>query len=231
MKKRNKNLIVTSVLATGLMSFGYYQFTSASNETAESQNKYSTQTTAKAPSQEQAKERDNKSQLIGKIHGKVQDFSLSEATKEADLIIKVKIGEVVKELEEPTAKTLYNGTVLDEFKNNTNAPKEINIMQQGNSKWSFNDNDPFKEGDEYFLFLKKAVGEYENTYWILGEETTFYKLEKENKEIVKQGLVDEDLKDITKKVVKSKNKEKQYLDQQKFLKKLQNEVSKAKDSK
>ncbi|RAP78499.1 hypothetical protein [Paenibacillus montanisoli] len=115
-------------------------------------------------------------QQVGTIHAEVEAYTLNEAVSKADLIAKVKITSKIKEINEPSEKTLYQAEVVEDFLNKTDL-KEINVMQAGNSQWKFNNNKLFKSGDSYILYLKKAIGEaYENfnTYWILGEETGIY---------------------------------------------------------
>jgi hypothetical protein len=203
MKKRTVILIVASALAIGLTPFVH--------------DKYTVEIQAH-------EHQDNQTQLVGKVNAKIQDFTLTQASKEADLIVKVKINGLYKEINEPAPKTLHESEILEVFKGPKNINPNITIMQQGNSEWSFNDNEIFQKDDEYYLFLKEATGNYENTYWILGEESTIYKIESD--EIVKQSFVDNDLSEITKKVEKNEKlkKEKQHLDKEKFLGKLKKEI-------
>ncbi|MFF2089428.1 hypothetical protein [Paenibacillus sp. NPDC058174] len=151
---------------------------------------------------------------------KLQVYNFEEAVKNSDLIIKVEIGKKVRELIEPSAKTLFQATIIDEWKGDPLLEsKEINILQQGNSQLTFNDNDLFVERDRYVLFLKKAVTVSEpNTYWILGEETGIYKDDSSGK-LVKQSLYDKQLEDIEDKILtanlqKKNRKEVQVIDEQ-----------------
>ncbi|PEI82687.1 hypothetical protein CN679_27645 [Bacillus pseudomycoides] len=108
------------------------------------------------------------------IHGELDVSSFKETLSEADLVVKVKIGDVVKEFNEPSPGILYNAKVQETLKGQAGA--DIKVLQQGNSDYSFNGNPLFAKGQEFILVLKEAVGLGENVYWLLGEETQIYQV-------------------------------------------------------
>ncbi|MFC0561352.1 hypothetical protein [Halalkalibacter alkalisediminis] len=146
----------------------------------------------------------------GQIEAELETFSFSESMEKADLVAEVKIISKLSEIEEPLPKTIYSATIVDLLKGESEI-LEINIMQQGNSNWQFNDNALFSTDENYILVLKKATDDYvpyENTYWILGEETGMYQVLDKNI-TVKMALKDNqlnsiELNDVTEKI---KNKE------------------------
>ncbi|MBO0603532.1 hypothetical protein I2483_17845 [Sporosarcina sp. E16_3] len=133
----------------------------------------------------------------GQMKAELETFNFDDAVANAELIAEVEIGKQIKEIDDPAPKTLFEATVKQVLKGTENL-ENIEVLQQGNSEWSFNDNNQFSPNEKYILFLKKAVGEgYEgsNVYWILGEETNIYSIVDGNK-VVKNSLYEEDLKRI-----------------------------------
>lgn len=134
---------------------------------------------------------------IGKIKAQIEVLPFEQSVIQTDLIAKIRIVNKVSELSEPSPKTLFQAEIIDVIKEDTAlSNKVIHILQNGNSKWHFNENEMFSNNKEYVLFLKKAIGlEDQNTYWILGEETGIYKVV-DNGKIAKQAVRDEKLTDI-----------------------------------
>jgi len=128
------------------------------------------------------------------VIGQLEVFSIDEAVKNADLIAEVEITGVVEELDDPLHKTIFSAVIGDAIKGDLSPGTAIHIMQQGNSKTSFNENPLFETKDKYVLVLKKAVGmNSDHTYWILGEETGVFE-ELDDKTLVKWTLPDKKLK-------------------------------------
>lgn len=93
---------------------------------------------------------------------------------DADLIAKVKIGKLLDEFDEPSPKTLLEASILNVIKGNDQLTS-IQVLQKGNSKWIFENNDILQEGSEHILFLKHTdTVEQPHTFWIYGEETGMY---------------------------------------------------------
>lgn len=135
---------------------------------------------------------------VGSIKAELEVFGFEESVQKADVIVKVRINKNINEFNEPSPKTLYSAEVLEILKWDTSSNKDvINVLQQGNSEWSFNNNAMFIEGDEFILFLKNTTsGIYgPNSYWILGEETNMYKV-LGNGGIEKLAKFDPELSDI-----------------------------------
>jgi len=113
---------------------------------------------------------------IGVIKAEIEVLDFKDSIKEADLIAKVKVGAIIEELDEPSPKTLIQMEIKNVLKGSSDL-KTINVLQQGNSKWLFNDNEILKENQEYILFLKTAITvKQPNSFWILGEETGMYEV-------------------------------------------------------
>ncbi|MBW4081228.1 hypothetical protein [Paenibacillus sp. S150] len=119
----------------------------------------------------------------GNIDAEVEVYPFDESVNKSDLIVEVQIKEKIKETDDPSPKTIFKTEIINILtQKEPLATKEINIMQAGNSKWSFNDNKLFSPGEKYILFLKRTVDfDIENTFWILGEETNIYEITDENK--------------------------------------------------
>ncbi|WP_242227464.1 hypothetical protein [Bacillus cereus group sp. BfR-BA-01315] len=160
MKKLKKGKVFLAVACGALLIGGSY-FVLHSNQVANESESVSVSTKGKT------KER------IA-IHGELDVSSFKETLSEADLVVKVKIGDKVKEFNEPSPGTLYNAKVQETLKGQAGA--DIKVLQQGNSDYSFNGNPLFTKGQEFILVLKKAVGLGENVYWLLGEETQIYQV-------------------------------------------------------
>ncbi|MFT4417329.1 hypothetical protein ACLM5H_26240 [Fredinandcohnia humi] len=137
---------------------------------------------------------------VGTISAEIQTYAFEEAIKESELIAELEITEKVRELNEPSAKTIYKAKIIEGIKKDSKLTTDnLHIMQQGNSEWIFNGNEMFQPGEKYILFLKNAINiQEEDTYWILGEETGMYK-KIDDKYIAKLSQKDEALADIEEK--------------------------------
>lgn len=164
------------------------------------------------------------------MQGTLEVYNFEEALDNSDLVVKVEVEQKIRELSEPSPKTLFQAKILDELKPDPSLSKDqIHILQQGNSEWRFNGNDLFSEKERYVLFLKKAVGIDEpNTYWILGEETGMYKDSGTGK-LLKLSYYDKQLEDIEDKELtadflkdneKKNSKDVQVVDEQQFKDKI-----------
>lgn len=132
---------------------------------------------------------------IGSIDGEVEIFEFEEAVAESDLIAQIEILDVLKEVNEPSPKTIFRAILTESLKGSSQA-KEIFVIQQGNSDYVFNDNPLFKQGENYLLFLMETEDfDIEDSYWILGEETGMYKL-LDQSTAVKLSVKEEGLKKI-----------------------------------
>lgn len=113
---------------------------------------------------------------IGRIDAEVEIFEFKEAVTKSDLVAKIEILDILKEVNEPSPKTIFRATLIESLKGSPQE-KEIFVIQQGNSDYVFNDNPLFKKGENYLLFLMETKDfDIEDSYWILGEETGMYKL-------------------------------------------------------
>lgn len=165
-------------------------------------------------------------QTKSRISAEIEVFDFNDAVDISDFIAYLVINNKLKELNEPAPKTMFNATVKKVYKGNEEI-KEIQILQEGNSEWVFNDNPLFSQNDEYILFLKRAVGkdfEGTDTYWILGQETNMYSVLDDNK-IKKHALYDDELADIedkkmTQMAMENEGKEVQVLDKIAFEEKI-----------
>jgi len=118
-----------------------------------------------------------------------------EAIEEADLVAKLSIDHVIKELDSPSYKTLFQASVINVVKGDKELTT-VHVLQAGNSKCSSNENELFLPGEQYYLILNDATqGGLENTYYIQGEETSMYKIV-EDGYIVKLAYKDNYLSDI-----------------------------------
>lgn len=132
---------------------------------------------------------------VRKIDAEIESFEFEEGVAKSDLIAQIEILDVLKEIDEPSPKTIFRATLKESLKGTSQA-KEIFVMQQGNSDAIINDNPLFKQGESYLLFLMKTKDfDVENSYWILGEETGMYKL-LDQSIAVKLALKDDGLKEI-----------------------------------
>lgn len=168
---------------------------------------------------------------VGNISAELQTFPFEEAIKVSELIAEIEIIENVRELNEPTAKTIFKATITEVIKNDSRLTTDsLHIMQQGNSELTFNKNELFQPGEKYVLFLKSAKNIQEkHTYWILGEETGMYK-KIDDRFIAKLALRDNALADIedeklSDELTKSKNSnEIQVLLKEEFIEKIKNSL-------
>lgn len=155
------------------------------------------------------------------IEASLEVYSFEESVTLSDLIAEVVIVSKIKEIDEPSPKTLFEANVVNKLKGDTNQ-ETIKVLQEGTSEWSFNGQEQFAEKEEYILFLKKATGkDYDgtNTYWILGAETNTYKVIQDNrvKKIAKHEV---ELEAIEDKTLSSTNQGLQVLDKEKFQNKI-----------
>ncbi|MFS1518476.1 hypothetical protein V1503_18745 [Bacillus sp. SCS-151] len=157
------------------------------------------------------------------IHGLVEVYSFQESVEISDLIAKVRIDALDEELSKPAPATIFNATVLEVFKGNGEQLDNINILQEGNSEFIFNNMELFEPGEEVILFMGQSK-ENPNRYWIRSGEANIYKIKE--KEVVKEAWADEYLNDITTNVKEVKNTKKQYFEEDKFIKKLVKEIDK-----
>lgn len=140
--------------------------------------------------------------LKGDIHAELEVLPFEQSVNKSDLIVEIQILEKLKEINEPTPKTIYRAEITDylnnEGKNDSNI---INIMQGGNSEWTLNKNKLFSPGEKYILFLVKTIDfDIENTYWILGEETSIYEVNNSN-ELIKWAHPEAELSNFEDKVL------------------------------
>lgn len=147
-----------------------------------------------------------------------------EAIETADLIAKLSIDHIIKELDSPSYKTLFQATVLNVVKGDKELTT-VNILQGGNSKCSFNENELFLPGEQYYLILNNATQDgLENTFYIQGEETGMYK-SIEDGYIVKLAYRDSHLSSIddvslVSKLQASYDKQIMVFEEQKFIDKI-----------
>ncbi|WP_027087425.1 hypothetical protein [Cohnella panacarvi] len=130
----------------------------------------------------------------GNIHASLATYSFDESVQKSALIAKVRIVDKVSEINEPSPKTIFNAEIEQVYKGNRTQNEQIHILQNGTSKWTFNDNALFQPDDQMILFLMEAQG-YENTYWLLAEETNFYKVVDDK--VIKPRLEYEELKSVS----------------------------------
>lgn len=136
----------------------------------------------------------------GRINASLQALPVGQSIATADLIAKVQINKIEKEISEPSEKTILDAKIMETIKPDAAIENKetIRILQQGNSRFPFNGNKIFQPSEQYILFLKRAVGEgydHTDTYWILGEETNIYEV-LENGFLSKWALSDSDLSAI-----------------------------------
>lgn len=155
------------------------------------------------------------------IEAMIEAYSFEESVERSDLIAEVAIVSKIKEIDDPSPKTLFEAKVVNRLKGDTNQ-ETIKVLQEGTSEWSFNGQEQFAEKEEYFLFLKKATGkDYDgtNTYWILGAQTNTYKIIQDNK-VQKNAKHEVELEDIEDKALSSVEQDLQVLDKEKFQNKI-----------
>ncbi|WP_338778566.1 hypothetical protein [Metabacillus sp. FJAT-52054] len=140
-----------------------------------------------------------------KINAELQVESLENTiNKLADIVAEVEIRSVVSEMDEPGPKTVFSANVLDVLKGDENI-KDINVLQQGNSRYEFNGNRMFKPGEKYILVLKKAPDLGETVYWIRGEETQIYEVQGDSDLLRWATPYEDELKDIEKEQIIKKS--------------------------
>ena len=110
-------------------------------------------------------------------------YTFEEAYVEADLVAEIVITEWLGELDndEYDQLTYFRAKIIKEFKNRLNLQNsEILIVQQGNSKWTYNGYPLFKSGDRFLLSLfwidpinhPKYCIEGEDCFAIVGSQLT-----------------------------------------------------------
>ena len=138
------------------------------------------------------KETDNKT-VIKTISAEIEEYSFDEALSKVDLIAEVQIENIVKEIENPIEKTIFEVKVLNILLGNIDR-EYIKILQHGTREVAFNDNELFEVGEKYVLFLRETIEFPEADYWIQGEEGGIYKVVDNN--LVKLNGPYAELKDI-----------------------------------
>lgn len=114
--------------------------------------------------------------VVKTISAEIEEYSFDEALSKVDLIAEVKINNIVKEIVVPIEKTIFEVEVLNVLLGNVEH-KYIKILQHGTKEVSFNNNDLFKVGEKYVLFLRETIEFPDADYWIQGEEGGIYKVE------------------------------------------------------
>lgn len=166
----------------------------------------------------------------GELHGELEILPFSKAVKETDLIAEVEIIEAVKEIDDPSPKTIFEVSIQKVHHGDSSLEKEErHVLQQGNSDWTFNENELFQTGDRYILFLKSTIGIDYADFWILGEEGGMYQVIDEEV-VVKLAYDDEELQSaeasepIKKEIfnlVEFDSQDVQILDKPKFIEMIQ----------
>jgi len=106
----------------------------------------------------------------GQSSASIISYNLTELMEKADIVAQVEISEWLKEMDQPVEMTLFKAKLMKVYKNTqTDNFKEIDLLQDGNSKFTIQNYPLFKNNDKLILFLKKSedMG-LENTFWILG---------------------------------------------------------------
>ncbi|TFB14093.1 hypothetical protein E3U55_14340 [Filobacillus milosensis] len=117
-----------------------------------------------------------KNEKVGNINSFLEVLPFSESIEKADLIANITVIEKIGERNEPSPKTTFKVSINDVIKGDDSLLNNyIRIDQQGNSKFSFNNNALFKKGENYILLLRETVGTDKSDYWIQGEEAGMYK--------------------------------------------------------
>lgn len=107
----------------------------------------------------------------GEFHASLyKHYTFNEAFSEADAVARIEVGNWLAEDNE-IYKTYYEASVLQSYKGDM--PESFTLFQDGNSSMTMEGYPLFTNGNELFLFLKKAINtDYENAYWIMGSFTT-----------------------------------------------------------
>jgi hypothetical protein len=149
---------------------------------------------------------------VGNIQPELRIVPFPTAVKNVDLIAKIEIIEKIAEINEPSEKTIYKAKILKTIKPDPNMTSNtIHVMQQGNSKWTFDGNDFFGPGEQYVILFNVTVQQYPNTYWIEGEQAGIFEVE-HNGYLRKWSYADESLKNIedVQQIQKFKDNNKSY---------------------
>ena len=133
---------------------------------------------------------------VGKLGSMNASFSSScsfeEAFESADLVAEVIITEWLGELDEEGLgeTTYFKATIIEEYKNSIGFQgNELILLQQGNSKWTYNGYPLFQNGDRLLLSLmwldpvkEPAFAIGDDCYMIIaGQLTELYIVENESK--------------------------------------------------
>lgn len=112
------------------------------------------------------------------IEAEVLAFELEEAKEQANLIAEITIMDKVKEIDKEIGMpyTVFQAQVDHVFKGNANPV--ITIKQDGTSEVLVNSVEPFAKGEKYILFLKETR-KIDAEYWIIGEESGVFKVNKQ----------------------------------------------------
>lgn len=132
---------------------------------------------------------------IGEIDAEIELYEFNDAVSKSDFIAEIEVIDVLKEINDPSPKTIFRAKVIESLKGSSDE-KEIFILQQGNGDFVFNENPLFEKGENYLLFLMETVDlNMDISYWILGEVTGMYQV-LDTSIAVKLAVKDETLKDI-----------------------------------
>lgn len=96
--------------------------------------------------------------------------SLEESVEEADAVLKVRIGNLIDEINlDDLPQSIFQAEVLEVIKGE--AGNQVNILQDGVKDIPVENGPLFKQGETYLLVLNKTdeTVPYENTYWITDE--------------------------------------------------------------
>lgn len=102
----------------------------------------------------------SQSSSIGRISASYNSKPFKQAIIDADLIVEAEILDKIKEMDEPMPKTLFKAKILKIYKDNDssiNKKEEIQLLQDGNSKWIFDYHIMPQIGDKSFLYYRKLL--------------------------------------------------------------------------
>lgn len=100
-------------------------------------------------------------------------YTFKEAFEEADMVVEIVITKWLGELDQEGLDhiTYFKAVIMNEYKNNINfQAKEIVLLQQGNSKWTYKGYPLFKNGDRLLLSLFFVDPLRDSDYSIEGED-------------------------------------------------------------
>lgn len=96
--------------------------------------------------------------------------SLEENVEEADAVLKVRIGNLIDEINlDELPQTIFQAEVLEVIKGEVG--NQVNILQDGVKSIPIENSPLFRKGEIYLLVLNKVdeTVPYDNTYWITDE--------------------------------------------------------------